>query len=247
MEYIYGNLFGISQVIIGYPFDTLKTNIQNSNSIKPYFTNPIKLYSGIKYPLYTNCICTGLLFGNYDYFYNLTNHRLFSGALTGAISACILTPFDYKKIQAQYYSCDNTKNIKNIKNIKTTLILENETYWHAFKRYYAGFRYTVSREIISIPVYFTTFHYLNEKLNSNEYSNKWYANSFISGGIAGMSSWLSTYPIDTLKSRKQLYPSYNLKQLYKMGPLFNGLGITLLRAFIVNGTSFYMYSKITKS
>lgn len=240
MEYIYGNLFGISQVIIGYPFDTLKTNIQNSHSIKPFITNPIKLYSGIKYPLYTNCICTGLLFGNYDYFYNLTNHRLLAGAMTGFISACILTPFDYKKIQAQYYSCENTKNIF----AKTKLILPSEKYIDAIKRYYAGFAYTVSREIISIPVYFTTFHYLNEKFNSDDYVNKWYAHSFISGGIAGMNSWLSTYPIDTLKSRKQLYPSYNLSQLYKMGKLFNGLSITLLRAFIVNGTSFYMYDKL---
>jgi solute carrier family 25 carnitine/acylcarnitine transporter 20/29 len=100
------------------------------------------------------------------------------------------------------------------------------------------------REIISIPVYFTSFHYLNRLCYLDEYKEKWYANTFMSGGIAGVNSWLCTYPIDTLKSRKQLYNKKKLKELIKMGNLFNGLYVTLTRAFIVNGCSFYLYSKL---
>jgi hypothetical protein len=103
MEYVYGNLFGISQIIIGYPFDTLKTNIQNGKQISHYIKKPLKLYEGVKYPLIMNCIGTGLLFGNYDFFYSHTQNRLLSGIFTGMASACLLTPFDYRKIQAQYY------------------------------------------------------------------------------------------------------------------------------------------------
>ena len=107
-------------------------------------------------------------------------------------------------------------------------------------------QYTIAREIISIPIYFTTFYYLNEKFKTEKYNSQWYANSFISGGIAGVNSWLITYPIDTLKSRKQLFPAKTFHELYKIGNLFNGLLITLTRAFVVNGFSFYMYDNLAK-
>ena len=68
----------------------------------------------------------------------------------------------------------------------------------------------------------------------------------MSGGIAGINSWLITYPIDTLKSRKQLNPNKTIYELYKIGNLFNGLTITLIRAFIVNGFSFYIYDTFIK-
>ena len=68
-EYILGNIFGITQVLIGHPFDTLKTNLQNSRDIKIFIKNPIQLYRGITYPLLMNSIGTFFLFGNYDYFY----------------------------------------------------------------------------------------------------------------------------------------------------------------------------------
>ena len=73
-----------------------------------------------------------------------------------------------------------------------------------------------------------------------------YTNPFIAGGIAGVNSWLFTYPIDTLKSRKQLYQNKTLKEMIKMGSLYNGLTITLIRAFVVNSSSFYMYDLIKK-
>ena len=45
-----------------------------------------------------------------------------------------------------------------------------------------------------------------------------------------------------LKTRKQIYPDESIKNLCKIGPLYSGLGITLLRAFIVNSLCFQIYS-----
>jgi solute carrier family 25 carnitine/acylcarnitine transporter 20/29 len=221
-EYILGNIFGITQVLIGHPFDTLKTNLQNSRDIKIFIKNPIQLYRGIIYPLLMNSIGTSFLFGNYDYFYKQTNNRLIAGMLTGSISAVILTPFDYKKIQLQ------TKSVQD-----QSQFIKSETLSEIVRKYYKGFAYTLSREITAIPIYFYSYHYLIE-----------YTNPFIAGGIAGVNSWLFTYPIDTLKSRKQLYQSKTLKEMIKMGSLYNGLTITLIRAFVVNSSSFYMYDLI---
>jgi solute carrier family 25 carnitine/acylcarnitine transporter 20/29 len=108
------------------------------------------------------------------------------------------------------------------------------------KLLFTGLKYTICREIISIPCYFSTYHYLN----NNYKIDSIFSNSFIFGGVAGMTSWMCTYPIDTLKTRKQLDHSKSFKELYKMGKLFNGLAITLLRAFIVNGFSFHIYDKL---
>jgi len=223
-EYILGNIFGITQVLIGHPFDTLKTNLQNSRDIKIFIKNPIQLYRGITYPLLMNSIGTSFLFGNYDYFYKQTNNRLIAGMLTGSISAFILTPFDYKKIQLQ------TKSVQD-----QSQFIKSETLSEIVRKYYKGFAYTLSREITAIPIYFYSYHYLIE-----------YTNPFIAGGIAGVNSWLFTYPIDTLKSRKQLYQNKTLKEMIKMGSLYNGLTITLIRAFVVNSSSFYMYDLIKK-
>jgi len=225
-EYILGNIFGITQVLIGHPFDTLKTNIQNSTNTRIFFKNPRLLYRGIKYPLLMNSIGTSFLFGNYDYFYRQTNSNMFSGVLTGFISAVALTPFDYKKIQLQTNIShpNNSRIIQNKQPIKQTI-----------KQYYAGFTYTLVREMISIPIYFYTYEYLTAERNIN---------AFFAGGIAGINSWLFTYPLDTLKTRRQLYQTKSIIELTKMGNLFNGLGITLVRAFIVNSTSFYIYDLI---
>lgn len=230
-EYILGNIFGITQVLIGHPFDTLKTIIQNSPTIKITYTviNPKNLYKGVSYPLLMNGIGTSFLFGNYDYFYNCTNSNILSGICTGVISAFALTPFDYKKIQMQINSKTN-----NDTNTYTNTNTHNNIN-SIIKKYYSGLSYTLFRETTSIPIYFYTYNYL--------YTNN-HTNCFFAGGIAGINSWLFTYPFDTLKTRKQLYQSKSFSELIKMGSLFNGIRITLLRAFIVNSTSFYIYETI---
>ena len=262
-EYLLGNIFGITQTIIGYPFDTLKTNLQNSKPIKHYLKTPMKLYTGVNYPLALSCISGGLLFGNYDYFYRKTDSRFAAGILTGFVSACLITPFDYFKIQLQtngHLTSITSSITPNRYNLSLSL----------FKKSYAGLSYTVSRELVSIPVYFGVFHYLDTKFTQNfentlkkqsktdteallnTSSNNVCVPSFIpsivysgiAGGVAGMSSWLITYPLDTLKTRKQLNPDTKFKQLVKSGHLFNGIYITLLRAFIVNGLGFMIYKYV---
>lgn len=218
MEYIYGNIFGFSQIIIGYPFDTIKSCLQNNNSIQIYFSKPKLLYNGIKYPMIMNCLGSGLMFGNYNYYNSYFNNSFIAGIITGFTGSFLITPFDYLKLHSQIY-------------------LKKQNFTINPKLLYSGLLYTISREIISIPCYFTTYYYLN-----NNYNNKFlFANSFLFGGIAGITSWLCSYPIDTLKTRKQLNPNLTLKHLYNTTKLFNGLAITLVRAFIVNGTSFYLY------
>jgi solute carrier family 25 carnitine/acylcarnitine transporter 20/29 len=225
-EYLCGNIFGISQIIIGYPFDTIKTNIQNGQSIKFLLHNPKLLYRGVTGPLVMTSFGTSIMFGNYEYFCNKTNNNFLGGILTGLISSFIITPFDYRKNYLQ-----TSRNIITKLSSNSQLSLPQ-----LIKLYYTGLGYTIARETISIPVYFNTYEYLST-----------ITNHFIAGGIAGMTSWFITYPIDTMKTRKQLNTHLNIQKLFKQGNYYQGITITLLRAFIVNASGFYLYEFVKQT
>lgn len=84
-------------------------------------------------------------------------------------------------------------------------------------------------------------------------THTWLA-SAVSGGCAGSLTWAIVYPVDLLKSKIQTAPldtpfrqlsMWNIGKsiVEQHGPryLFRGLGITLIRAFPVNGTIFPVY------
>ncbi len=264
-ECIIGNIVGVSQVIIGFPFDTIKTNMQISNTIdmKCFILNPRTLYSGIAFPLFINGISTSFVFGTYDYFTKKYNNRLYAGVLTGILNSIILTPFDYFKIHRQQQShqhfkqtinifnsinsintvnkVKNVNKVNNFNNVDTVnkikIIKTKQDILQTYKNSFSGFSYTLAREVISIPIYFFSYYYLIENTQFN---------SFFAGGIAGVNSWLFTYPIDTLKTRAQLYNNKSFRDMINMGFLYKGLTITLIRAFIVNSFSFYIYDFVKK-
>ena len=240
-EYMLGNLFGITQVITGYPFDTLKTNIQNHKPITSFLKKPLSLYTGVRYPLMTTMLGTTFMFGNYSQFLEYTNNKLIAASMTGILGAFLITPFDYLKIQHQIiaHRSNNTnihleinhildKNHNNILKLIPSRI----------SLYYSGLPYTILRESIAIPAYFLTFDimYYDGKISP-----------FISGAMAGVNSWFFTYPLDTIKSRRQLYPNKPIRELIAIGNLYNGLGITLLRAIIVNGLGFQLYTHLKQN
>lgn len=87
----------------------------------------------------------------------------------------------------------------------------------------------------------------------------WFA-SAISGGLSGSLTWAIVYPIDLIKSKVQTAPldtPFRELRMWNIGRaivekngfryLFRGLGITLIRAFPVNGTIFPVYEFTLKS
>ena len=87
---------------------------------------------------------------------------------------------------------------------------------------------------ISLSLAFSTYYNLKERN----------IDSFIAGGIAGINSWLLTYPVDTIKTRYQSHHDPSLKKIILQGNFSKGLGFCIFRAFIVNGVSFTLYEKL---
>lgn len=207
-EYLSGGVAGMSQVIIGYPLDTIKTNIQNGNYNKLSIN---QMFKGIKYPMMASVVSNIAFFGNYDLLYNYTNSIWISGGITGLLGSFILNPFEIRKVRYQYA-------LKLNNNYNSSI--------------YGGLKYTIMRESIGNAFYFSVYHYCHNYLQYN---------SFISGGFAGLNSWFWSYPLDVIKTKKQLNLSLSFKHIIKTTNLWNGLTIALIRGFIVNGFSFWIY------
>ncbi len=210
-----GTLSGILHVIIGYPFDTLKTLKQGNNTYKiqlNHFKDIPRLFKGITYPLIQNSLINASTFGLNNYLKNTVDNKYVSNLYTGILSTFILAPLDKYKIMSQY----NKPYTVNLKNIISS---------------YKRLHIISAREVPATFIYFSTYHYMRDQ----------HIPIFLSGSIAGASSWFFTYPIDTIKTRIQNESCQTIKQAYRKGNLYSGVGVCLIRSFIVNGVNFSCY------
>lgn len=219
---------GCVQTIVGYPLDTLKTNLQSriskDNMIltknKISINKTMFLFRGVKYPLALNIACQNIFFSSYHYLDYKLQNQFVSGLMSGFIIGLISNPFEYYKVCAQNKIIINNKYSR--KNI--------------LKSFTCGLKQTLLRESIASGIYFYTYF----KMTELDY------HPFLSGGISGVNSWLITYPIDTYKTRIQSGKNINESMIsfFKNKKNWNGLRYCLSRAFLVNSVSFYLYDKI---
>lgn len=134
--FIAGSLSGLSQIIVGYPLDTYKvwsqTGMKRTNGNKP--VTFCGLYSGVRYPLYTNCFYNSILFSSYEFsMCYVDNNPWIAGFISGIPSSLICTPVEMAKISKQ-------------------VGLTTSFYW------YRGFFPTFIREVLANSVYFGVYY-----------------------------------------------------------------------------------------
>ena len=233
-EFIAGSLSGLSQNIIGHPFDTIKVLIQNNKWNKnriPY------LYKGFFYPTALSIIINGITFQTNSYLadtntgesqhseelnvsnddmdkiyskskYKVDSNHFKSGFYTGLATSPIVYIFEVGKVKKQI-----GEKIKLKSFYKTP-----------------GFYMTVLRESTALSLYLGSYFTLTE----NNYS------PLFSGGMAGLINWTLTYPIDVIKNR-QMSDNISIKQAIKRGNFLKGYGTCAFRGVLVNSISFYVY------
>lgn len=201
MEFIAGTISGLCQILVGHPLDTYKIWLQTNKKNR----NIRNLYHGIKYPLYTNCILNGFLFGlNYN-FYQITKNHWTSGFLTGILTGIISGPMELYKIRKQ-------NSLPYLNN------------WRL------GMPITIVRETLACSIYFGSFDHFRDNFSI-----------FYAGGIAGLLAWAIPHPVDTIKTRIQSGSNITFTKALYQGNLYQGIGITCIRAFIVNCVGFPVY------
>lgn len=129
-----GLVIGISQTVVGYPFDTLKIYAQRGLPFK--YNN---LYAGAKYQFAIAAINSSACYLAFDEVYNHTNNSVLAGITAGITSGIIINPLEIYKLNHQVGSY-----------IRPSLALAS------------GLKFTVSREVIAYTTYFTTYMKLKE-------------------------------------------------------------------------------------
>ena len=68
----------------------------------------------------------------------------------------------------------------------------------------------------------------------------------ISGGMAGLTSWTFTYPLDVIRTR-QIAQNISFINAFKLKKLWKGYQICALRAILLNGINFWVYEKVRQN
>jgi len=177
-----------------------------------------------------------------------------SGTATGIFTSLVICPAEHIKCRLQIQP-----GIGVARYCGPTDALKKIFASHGFRGLYRGWIATCSMGP-GLGLYFATYENLKERLRKRlERHNSGHAQlkaSILAGGIAGSLSWASIYPIDVIKTRIQTSPLERcpprMRTMWKMlvreggvKALFRGVGVTVFRAFAVNGIIFPVYELVS--
>jgi len=225
------------------------------------------LFKGMSSPLvglsFINAIVFGVEAQSRKYFgdKSLASHFL-SGATAGGVQTIICCPMELAKTQMQIQGIGTNRTMK----YKTSLDALKHIYeFEGVRGCYRGMTATVLRDAPAFGGYFMTYHFLTTSVfnvsREGDYQRSDIVKMLMSGGIAGVVSWIVTYPLDVVKSRIQADGSpergYKYKgfidcttKLYKAegrSVFFVGMNSSLLRAFPVNAATFAVVHVVARN
>ena len=264
-SFIAGFAYGGTTVLVGQPFETLKTLTQvqsksaatntakqiNTVAKQSLFQTATNLYStaGIRgfyrggVPLLLGGglmrsaqfgVCNSVLpmldtrYGKVDpsnYWFGCVNpHVVISGWAGGIGRGLVEGPFEMVKVRRQVVSDWQYKQLLN--GFGTTMF-RNSFLFSSFVIYMDIFRQQIEERFVTK------------------------VSPFIKAGTCASMAWLTIWPIDVIKTRRQSgrYEGsigYLLTDVIKSGHMYKGLGVGLLRGFIANGASMEVYSVVEK-
>jgi hypothetical protein len=230
MDLIPGLLQGITRVLISYPFDYIRTNIQTQEykSIFSYIYQK-KLtvkdaYRGSSIQLVSVPIDRSIQFYLFEKISK--NNSIFIASISSSILSSIYSvPINF--LTTQLIVKHSALSFKNI---------------HQFlkdKKHYTGFTADLSKSLIGSILYTSSYGYLRQLINKERH------NYFLFGIIASISSWLVIYPLDTLRVIKQT-TKYSYKEIIKTTTFkqyYSGFSIILMRSVPSAGAGMVVYEK----
>ncbi|KAL4994976.1 mitochondrial carrier domain-containing protein [Aspergillus recurvatus] len=277
-----GYISGAIGIIIGNPLDLIKVRLQASSSangpVSPQqltrFESTSSLVRGAAAPILGYGALNALLFVSYNRALilmdksvtdptdpqNCALYKLWlAGALGGIASWTVSSPTEFIKCRAQLDVCPGASSWTVAKDIVRT------RGWRGL--YFAG-GITCARDSIGYGFYFWSYEYCKRLMSSpdGEDTSCTALKVLFCGGIAGIVTWASVFPLDVIKTRlqantiaayaetrpllqaqpkKQTLGSFALaREMYRtegFKAFYRGLGVCSLRAFIVNAAQWATY------
>jgi solute carrier family 25 carnitine/acylcarnitine transporter 20/29 len=268
-----GAVGGIAQVLIGQPFDIIKVRLQTTSDYKGAADaatqilkkeGPSAFYKGTLTPLIGIGACVSVQFGAYNYARRAFESQnaaagkstlsygqyYLAGAFAGLSNTLLSSPIEHIRIRLQTQPHGAGRLYAGPLDCISKLSKSPSV----AKGLYRGTSVTLLREAQAYGCWFLAFEYL---MNSDAARNNiargeiptWKIAGY--GALAGEALWLSSYPLDVIKSKMQT-DGFGEKQRYKsmrdafaqtfrqegLGGFWRGVGPTLLRAAPVSAGTF---------
>ncbi|KAI8893215.1 mitochondrial carrier domain-containing protein [Globomyces pollinis-pini] len=213
------------------------------------------LYKGMSSPLVGVAVINSCLFAVYGsalrfFSKDIDNPTVMdiclAGSFSGFVNGFLSSPMELVKIRLQNQSSDPKYQYKGPIDCVQKIIKMD-----GLRGLYKGFGSTLLRETPSYGAYFASYEILCRMIPDVD-PNQPSLGILFAGGFAGILGWLSTYPVDVVKTRLQsldeaLKPKYKntfngLRLIAReegVRVLFAGMGATAIRAFPTNAATFY--------
>ncbi|CAI9637569.1 solute carrier family 25 protein [Alternaria burnsii] len=289
-----GYVSGAAGIIIGNPLDLIKTRLQAGKSAqnveattatcavtasqgyKGQFENAGTLVRGATAPILTYGALNALLFMTYNRTLSLLNDppaspqnfsKVFLAGATGGLASFVVSaPTELVKCRAQVATSATTTSWSVARDV-----------WKAegIRGLYYGGGITSVRDAVGYGFYFWSYELSKQAWSSPDDSDRETAMKvLLCGGLAGVITWASIFPLDVIKTRVQtqvLHASVQhgeqssllgaetprtrlssveiARQAYRTegaGVFFRGLGICSIRAFVVNAVQWAVYEWMMK-
>ncbi|KAK6074985.1 mitochondrial carrier protein [Seiridium cupressi] len=276
-----GYISGAIGILVGNPLDIIKVRLQakdaaigaqNTSSYVRQFESTSSLITGTAAPVIGYGALNALLFVSYNRSEAALNAALnlqsslwttwIAGAVGGLATWVVSTPTELIKCRAQVSSPpESSWNIAKS-------ILRRE----GVRGLYFGGVVTALRDSIGYGFYFWSYELSTRMMVSSTKRETSFsedaAKVLLCGGLAGVATWASIFPLDVIKTRvqvqtlnpevkslmsDQITPERRLgaveiaKEAYKEGGIrvfFRGLTICSLRAFAVNAIQWAVYEGV---
>eukprot|EP00578_Thalassiosira_sp_NH16_P013799 CAMPEP_0181121298 /NCGR_PEP_ID=MMETSP1071-20121207/24661_1 /TAXON_ID=35127 /ORGANISM="Thalassiosira sp., Strain NH16" /LENGTH=291 /DNA_ID=CAMNT_0023206103 /DNA_START=370 /DNA_END=1242 /DNA_ORIENTATION=+ len=279
-----GSVGGAVGVGVSYPFDTLSTKAQVSTGKDETHTRFIRsmgniwknegvrgFFEGVLVTMIGQAFIKAIQFAvNEITFLWLENHSTIqsnvikmaiAGTLAGLLSSFVVSPVELVKIRMQAQdklginkkdddACDSPLAYKNELDC-ARWVVKNEG-WRAL--FFHGLGITIIREIPSFALYFVAYGLLARSAMADILGG--HVAPLIFGAMAGWAMWIPTYPIDIVKTIRQVQTTDNgsrrdllsnrqiTAKLYRAGGVrafFDGLEPKLARAAVKHAVTFWIY------
>ncbi|KAL9092238.1 MAG: hypothetical protein Q9159_000998 [Coniocarpon cinnabarinum] len=269
-------------------------------SVGPTASSVKTLASGLPAPVLTYGVLNALLFTTYnhalaflpqrtptsdddldaDIQYPLYSHFC-AGAIAGFATFVISAPTEYIKCRAQTEQPERASHPIEAHKSKSSFSIAAETFkHHGIRGLFLGGVVTSWRDAIGYGFWFATYEGCTERWNATLTHSPTARGSqrtqdatrvLLCGGLAGVATWISIFPLDVIKTRVQTeatafgaekesstksIPRSPGSQSRRRGALsitrdtyrheglrafWRGVGVCCLRAFIVNGVQWNVY------
>ncbi|GLH01426.1 Congested-like trachea protein [Gryllus bimaculatus] len=268
LDFVAGCVGGCAGVLVGHPFDTIKVHLQTQDALRPIYRGTFHcmqtivqkesvrgLYRGMTSPLCGVALINAVVFGVYGNVQRRMSEpdalctHFYAGAAAGVAQSFICSPIELAKTRIQVQMSRGAAGGEVARGPLQCLVRVARV--EGARGVWRGLGATAARDSSGVAVYFVTYEWLARAMAPGGDQPLSTGRVLLAGGLAGTVSWISSFPVDVVKSRLQVdgmdgprrYSGFwdcCRQSVRAEGLSFLGRGLTstVLRAFPMNAATF---------